>query len=62
MKDRLSALMDGELDDRSAAEAIDALGRDREALETWQPHLEEGIQRMTVARLAWATLVLTPRA
>ncbi len=35
MKDRLSVLMDGELDDKSAAEVIEALGRDREAARTW---------------------------
>jgi len=28
MKDRISVLMDGELDDRSAAQAIDALADD----------------------------------
>jgi sigma-E factor negative regulatory protein RseA len=38
MKDRLSALMDGELDDRSAAEAIEALGRDQEAVRTWRTY------------------------
>ena len=31
MKDRISEFMDGELDDRSAAEVINALGRDGEA-------------------------------
>lgn len=36
MKDRISALMDGELDDKSAEEMIGVLGRDREALETWR--------------------------
>ncbi|HEX6414604.1 MAG TPA: RseA family anti-sigma factor, partial [Burkholderiales bacterium] len=38
MKDRLSALMDGELDDRSAAEVIEALGRDHEAVRTWRTY------------------------
>ena len=38
MKDRLSALMDGELDDKSAAQVIDALGRDRDALQTWRTY------------------------
>ena len=38
MKDRLSALMDGELDDKSAAEVIEALGRDHEAVRTWRTY------------------------
>jgi len=36
MKERISALMDGELDDRSAAALIQALEHDREALESWR--------------------------
>ena len=35
MKERISALMDGELDDKSAAELIETLGRDRDARLTW---------------------------
>ena len=38
MKDRLSALMDGELDDKSAAEVIQALGKDHEAVRTWRTY------------------------
>ena len=38
MKDKLSALMDGELDDKSAAELIQALGKDGEALSTWRTY------------------------
>ncbi len=38
MKDRLSALMDGELDDKSAAEVIEALGHDQEAVRTWRTY------------------------
>ena len=38
MKDTVSAFMDGELDDRAAAAAIDALGRDEEALEAWRTY------------------------
>jgi sigma-E factor negative regulatory protein RseA len=38
MKDRLSALMDGELDDKSAAEVIQALARDRDAVEAWRTY------------------------
>lgn len=38
MKDKLSALMDGELDDKSAAEVIQALGSDREAVRAWRTY------------------------
>ena len=38
MKEKLSALMDGELDDRSAAEVLQALGSDREAVRTWRTY------------------------
>jgi sigma-E factor negative regulatory protein RseA len=38
MKERLSALMDGELDDKSAAEVLQALGSDREAVRTWRTY------------------------
>ena len=38
MKDRISALMDGELDDKSAAMTIDALFRDAEARDTWRTY------------------------
>jgi sigma-E factor negative regulatory protein RseA len=74
MKDRLSALMDGELDDKSAAELIDALGRDREAVETWRTYqlisdamrqsrlLSEGFASRVSARLAAEPTVLAPRA
>jgi sigma-E factor negative regulatory protein RseA len=36
MNERISALMDGELDDQAAAELIQALGAQREALGTWR--------------------------
>jgi len=38
MKERLSELMDGELDDKSAAAVIQALGSDREAVRTWRTY------------------------
>ena len=38
MKDELSALMDGELDDKSAAEVIQALGSDHEAVRAWRTY------------------------
>jgi len=38
MKDKISALMDGELDDKSNAEMIDSLGRDGEALHAWRTY------------------------
>jgi sigma-E factor negative regulatory protein RseA len=36
MKERISQLMDGELDDQAAGNLIQALGGDREARETWR--------------------------
>ena len=36
MKERISELMDGELDDQAAGELIQALGASREALGTWR--------------------------
>ena len=36
MKERISALMDGELDDQAAGAAIDEPARDRAARETWR--------------------------
>jgi sigma-E factor negative regulatory protein RseA len=36
MKDRISALMDGELDERAAAQAIDAIRSDRQGLDAWR--------------------------
>jgi len=74
MKDRLSALMDGELDDKSAAEAIEALERDREAVQTWRTYqlisdalrerrlLSEGFTARLSQRLAAEPTVLAPRA
>jgi len=38
VKERLSELMDGELDDKSAAAVIQALGSDREAVRTWRTY------------------------
>ena len=73
MKDRLSALMDGELDDRSAAEVIQALGSDREAVRAWRTYqlisdamrqsrvLSEGFTARVAERLAAEPTVLAPR-
>lgn len=38
MKDRISALMDGELDEREAAEAIAALANDAPARDAWRTY------------------------
>jgi sigma-E factor negative regulatory protein RseA len=38
MKEKLSALMDGELDDKSAAAVIEELGRDPQAAQTWRTY------------------------
>ncbi len=74
MKDRISTLMDGELDDESAAQAIDAVGRDRDALETWRTYhmisdamrqsrvLSDGFAARVTQRLAAEPTVLAPRA
>ena len=73
MKERISALMDGELDDRSAAELIDALARDREARLAWRSYhvisdamregrlLSEGFAARLSERLAAEPTVLAPR-
>jgi sigma-E factor negative regulatory protein RseA len=74
MKDRLSALMDGELDDKSAAETIAALGHDHEAVRAWRTYqlisdamresrvLSLGFNARLAARLAAEPTVLAPRA
>jgi len=74
MKDRISTLMDGELDDESAAQTIDAVGRDRDALETWRTYhmisdamrqsrvLSDGFAARVTQRLAAEPTVLAPRA
>jgi len=72
MKDRISALMDGELDDKAAVQMIDTLGRDREALDTWRTYhlisdalrddrlLSEGFTGRLAAALAKEPTVLAP--
>jgi sigma-E factor negative regulatory protein RseA len=72
MKDRISALMDGELDDRAAGEAIEALAGDAEALQTWRSYhligdsmrdsrvLSEGFGERLRERLAAEPTVLAP--
>ena len=74
MKDRLSALMDGELDDKSAAELIQALAHDRDAMEAWRTYqlisdamresqlLSKGFTARLAERLAAEPTVLAPRA
>jgi sigma-E factor negative regulatory protein RseA len=72
MKDRISAFMDGELDDQAAGQVIDALARDREALETWRTYhlisdglrdsrlLSEGFTARVSEQLAREPTVLAP--
>jgi sigma-E factor negative regulatory protein RseA len=72
--DRLSALMDGELDDKSAAHVIQALAHDRDAMETWRTYqlisdamresqlLSKGFTARLAQRLAAEPTVLAPRA
>jgi sigma-E factor negative regulatory protein RseA len=74
MKERLSELMDGELDDRSAAAVLEALGRDRQALQAWGNYhmigdamrggrpLSQGFGARLSARLAAEPTVLALRA
>ena len=72
MKDRISALMDGELDDKSAATTIDALFRDPEARDTWRTYhlvsdalarsrvLSAGFTERVAVELAKEPTVLAP--
>ncbi len=73
MKDRISQLMDGELDDRSAAAAIKACGQGGDALETWRTShlisdamrdsrvLSAGFSARVAQRLEAEPTVLAPR-
>ncbi|HEY6821132.1 MAG TPA: sigma-E factor negative regulatory protein [Burkholderiales bacterium] len=73
MKDRISLLMDGALDDRAAAQAIETLCRDREAADTWRTFhligdalrgtapLSEGFTARVAWKLAEEPAVLAPR-
>jgi sigma-E factor negative regulatory protein RseA len=73
MKDRISELMDGELDERAAADAIRTLGRGGEALEAWRAYhligdsmretrlLSAGFSARVAARLAAEPTVLAPQ-
>jgi sigma-E factor negative regulatory protein RseA len=73
MNDRISALMDGELDEKSAAQLIEALTRDGEAVRTWRRYhligdamrgglpLSDGFTERLAQRLAAEPTVLAPR-
>ena len=73
MNDRISALMDGEVDQKSAAQLIEALTRDAEAVRTWRNYhligdamrggllLSEGFTERLAQRLAAEPTVLAPR-
>jgi sigma-E factor negative regulatory protein RseA len=74
MKEKLSVLMDGELDDKSAAEVLQALGTDHEAVRTWCTYqvisdamresrlLSVDFAARLSTRLAAEPTVLAPRA
>jgi sigma-E factor negative regulatory protein RseA len=74
MKERLSALMDGELDDKSVAEVLHALGSDLEAVRTWRTYqlisdamrenrlLSADFDARLAGRLAAEPTVFAPRA
>jgi sigma-E factor negative regulatory protein RseA len=73
MNDRISALMDGEVDEKSAAQWIEALTRDAEAVRTWRDYhligdamrggqrLSDGFTERLAQRLAAEPAVLAPR-
>src|SRR5258707_13312404 len=72
MKERISAWMEGELDERAAAEAIGALRREGEAIEAWRVYhlisdgmrdtraFSEGFMARFSERLAAEPTVLAP--
>jgi sigma-E factor negative regulatory protein RseA len=72
MKDKISALMDGELDDQSAAQMLDTLASEREARDTWRTYhlisdalgdsrmLSAGFAERVAAALAAEPTVLAP--
>jgi sigma-E factor negative regulatory protein RseA len=72
MNDKISALMDGELDEKSAAEMIDWLGRDGDALRVWRAYhlisdamrdgclLSDGFAARVAARLSAEPALLVP--
>lgn len=74
MKARISALMDGELEGREAASALEALRTDGEGRESWRTYhlisdamrdtrpLSAGFGERLAARLAGEPTVLAPRA
>jgi negative regulator of sigma E activity len=73
MKERISALMDGELDGRAAAEAMDLLSVDSEALQAWRayhlisdamrdtPLLSAGFAASVAGRIAAEPTILAPQ-
>ena len=50
MNEKISALMDGELDERAAGEAIEALRHEGEALESWRMYhlVSDGLRQTTM--------------
>ena len=72
MNEKISAMMDGELDERAANQLIDALDRDSETWKTWQAYhlisdamrgtrlLDEGFAARVAWRLAEEPTVLAP--
>ena len=74
MKENISALMDGELEERAAGEAMDSLRREGEAAEAWRTYhligdamrdsrrLSAGFASRVAQRLAAEPTVLAPAA
>jgi sigma-E factor negative regulatory protein RseA len=73
MNDRISMLMDGEVDEKSAAQVIEALARDADAVRTWRSYhligdalrgslpLSVGFTERLAQRLATEPTVVAPR-
>jgi sigma-E factor negative regulatory protein RseA len=72
MRDKISAFMDGELDDQAAGQLIDALATGAESRQTWRDYhlisdalrdtrlLSEGFAERVAAKLALEPTVLAP--
>ena len=73
MKERISQLMDGELDERSAADTIKACGQGAEALEVWRTYhlisdamrdtrvLSAGFAARVIEKISLEPTVLAPK-
>jgi negative regulator of sigma E activity len=62
MKEQISALMDGELDERAAGEAVERLRREDEALETWRVYhlISDGMRDTRLLSAGFTARVTEP--